>query len=125
AAVVERGFLDPDSFIGTSDIGWFFSEEYTGIDADRVRAQSPMARVGDVRTPTPVVHSENDWRCPPEQAQRYWSALKRNGVETALLLFPGEDHELTRAGQPRHRVERFEHILAWWAKHLPTPHNHA
>ena len=65
-----------------------------------------------------------DWRCPPEQAQRYWSALKRNGVETALLLFPGEDHELTRAGQPRHRLERFEHILAWWAKHLPTPQNH-
>ncbi|MCH1883206.1 S9 family peptidase [Agrococcus sp. ARC_14] len=124
AAVVERGFLDPDSFIGTSDIGWFFSEEYTGNDADAVRAQSPMAHVGKVQTPTLVVHSEQDWRCPPEQAQRYWSALKRNGVETALLLFPGEDHELTRAGQPRHRVERFEHILAWWAKHLPTRQNH-
>ena len=77
-----------------------------------------------MRTPTLVVHSELDWRCPPEQAQRYWSALKRNGVETALLLFPGEDHELTRAGQPRHRVERFEHVLRWWAKHLPTPQNH-
>ncbi|WP_206446658.1 S9 family peptidase [Agrococcus sp. KRD186] len=125
AAVVERGFLDPESFVGTSDIGWFFSQGYTGDDADAVRAQSPMAQVGKVTTPTLVVHSEQDWRCPPEQAQRYWSALKRNGVETALLLFPGEDHELTRAGQPRHRVERFEHILAWWAKHLPTPHNHA
>ena len=124
AAIVERGFLDPDSFVGTSDIGWFFAAEYTGIDAEQVRAQSPMARVGDVRTPTLVVHSELDWRCPPEQAQRYWSALKRNGVETALLLFPGEDHELTRAGQPRHRVERFEHVLRWWAKHLPTPQNH-
>ncbi|SFS18222.1 Dipeptidyl aminopeptidase/acylaminoacyl peptidase [Agrococcus baldri] len=124
AAVVERGFLDPESFVGTSDIGWFFSGEYTGTDADAVRAQSPMAQVGNVQTPTLVVHSEQDWRCPPEQAQRYWAALKRNGVETALLLFPGEDHELTRTGQPRHRVERFEHILAWWAKHLPTPLNH-
>lgn len=124
AAVVERGFLDPDSFVGTSDIGWFFSGEYTGIDAEQVRSQSPMARVDQVRTPTLVVHSEQDWRCPPEQAQRYWAALKRNGIETALLLFPGEDHDLTRAGQPRHRVERFEHILQWWAKHLPTPLNH-
>ncbi len=124
AAVVERGFLDPVSFIGTSDIGWFFSEAYTGTDPEAVRAQSPMAHVDRVTTPTLVVHSEQDWRCPPEQAQRYWAALKRNGVETALLLFPGEDHELTRAGQPRHRVERFEHILAWWAKHLPTPQNH-
>lgn len=125
AAVVERGFLDPDSFAGTSDIGWFFGGEYTGTDADAVRAQSPMAHVGQVRTPTLVVHSEQDWRCPPEQGQRYWAALKRQGVETALLLFPGEDHELTRSGQPRHRLERFEHILGWWAKHLPTPQNHA
>ncbi|GAA1418941.1 S9 family peptidase [Agrococcus citreus] len=125
AAIVERGFLDPESFVGTSDIGWFFGGEYSGTDADAVRAQSPMARVGDVTTPTLVVHSEEDWRCPPEQAQRYWSALKRQGVETALLLFPGENHELTRAGQPRHRVERFEHVLRWWAKHLPTAQNHA
>ncbi|MFA4841273.1 MAG: prolyl oligopeptidase family serine peptidase, partial [Agrococcus sp.] len=124
AAIVERGFLDPESFVGTSDIGWFFSEAYTGTDADAVRAQSPMARVGDVRTPTLVIHSEEDWRCPPEQAQRYWAALKRKGVETALLLFPGENHELTRSGQPRHRVERFEHVLGWWAKHLPTAQNH-
>ena len=124
AAIVERGFLDPESFAGTSDIGWFFGGEYTGTDPDAVRGQSPMARVGDVRTPTLVVHSEQDWRCPPEQAQRYWAALKRSGVETALLMFPGEDHELTRSGQPRHRVERFEHVLRWWAKHLPTPQNH-
>lgn len=124
AAIVERGFLDPESFAGTSDIGWFFGGEYTGTDPDAMRAQSPMARVGDVRTPTLVVHSEQDWRCPPEQAQRYWAALKRNGVETALLLFPGENHELTRSGQPRHRVERFEHVLRWWAKHLPTQQNH-
>lgn len=125
AAIVERGFLDPESFVGTSDIGWFFSGEYTGTDVEAVRAQSPMAHVDTVQTPTLVVHSEQDWRCPPEQGQRYFSALKRNGVETALLLFPGEDHELTRAGQPRHRLQRFEHILAWWAKHLPTPKNHA
>ncbi|ROR66941.1 S9 family peptidase [Agrococcus jenensis] len=124
AAIVERGFLDPETFVGTSDIGWFFGGEYTGTDAEAVRAQSPMARVGDVRTPTLVVHSEEDWRCPPEQAQRYWAALKRQGVETALLLFPGENHELTRSGQPRHRVERFEHVLRWWAKHLPTAQNH-
>lgn len=124
AALVERGFLDPESFQGTSDIGWFFGGEYTGTDPELVRSQSPMAHVGQVTTPTLVVHSEQDWRCPPEQAQRYWAALKRQGVETALLLFPGEDHELTRSGQPRHRVERFEHVLRWWGKHLPTAKNH-
>ena len=123
AAIVERGFLDPLSFVGSADIGWFFSEGYTGADPESVSKQSPMAHVGDVRTPTLVIHSEEDLRCPVEQAQRYYTALKRNGVSTQLLLFPGENHELSRAGTPWHRRQRFEHILRWWAHWLPTPVN--
>ena len=120
AAIVERGFLDPEAFIGTSDIGWFFSTEYTGEDPAGRLAQSPLAVVGQVTTPTLVVHSEEDYRCPLEQAQRYFSSLKRQGVEAQLLVFPGENHELTRGGSPRHRLERFQHVLAWWGKHLPV-----
>lgn len=122
-AIVERGFLDPESFIGSSDIGWFFSEAYTGSDPEKVRAQSPYAHVGEVRTPTFVIHSEEDLRCPLEQAQRYYTALKRHGVETEMLIFPGETHELSRAGTPWHRRQRFEHILRWWADKLPTAKN--
>ena len=120
AAVVERGYLDPASFIGTSDIGSFFSEEYTGYDVEHTLTQSPMAVVDQVRTPTLVVHSELDFRCPLEQAQRYYAALKRNGVDAELLVFPGENHELTRGGQPRHRIERFEHVMDWWSRKLPV-----
>lgn len=123
AAIVERGFLDPLSFVGSADIGWFFSEGYTGADPENVLAQSPMAHVGDVRTPTLVIHSEEDLRCPVEQAQRYYTALKQNGISTQMLLFPGENHELSRAGTPWHRRQRFEHILRWWAHWLPTPAN--
>lgn len=126
AAVVERGFLDPVSFTGSADIGWWFGLEYVGDHATpeglaAVTAQSPMAHVGRVRTPTLVVHSEQDWRCPVEQGQRWFVELRRRGVEAELLLFPGEGHELTRSGRPRHRVSRFEHLLRWWARHLPTP----
>ena len=46
--------------------------------------------------------------------------LRRRGVESELLLFPGEGHELTRSGRPRHRVARFEHVLDWWSRHLPV-----
>ncbi|MEW1819666.1 S9 family peptidase [Arthrobacter sp. NPDC080031] len=123
AAVVERGFLDPVSFAGSSDIGWFFGGQYTGGSLEQMAAQSPMAVVTAVRTPTLVIHSENDLRCPVEQGQRYFAALKAQGVEAALLLFPGEDHELSRSGTPHHRRQRFEHILAWWAKHLPSAAN--
>ena len=119
-AIVERGFLDPLSFQGTSDIGSFFGDEYVGVSPDDVVRQSPMAVVGQVTTPTLVMHSELDFRCPLEQATRYYSALKRRGTEVELLVFPGENHELTRSGQPRHRVQRFEAVLDWWNRHLPV-----
>jgi hypothetical protein len=49
--------------------------------------------------------------------------LKRRGVPSELLLFPGEGHELSRSGRPRHRLARLEHVLRWWARWLPTAQN--
>ncbi|GAB3601805.1 S9 family peptidase [Microbacterium aureliae] len=119
-AIVERGFLDPVSFQGTSDIGSFFGDEYVGVDPEQIARQSPMAVVDRVRTPTLVLHSELDYRCPLEQATRYYSALRRHGVDAEMLVFPGENHELTRSGRPRHRVQRFDAVLEWWDRHLPV-----
>jgi dipeptidyl aminopeptidase/acylaminoacyl peptidase len=119
-AIVERGFLDPEGFIGTSDIGSFFSDEYAGTDPALITSQSPQAVVDQVTTPTLVIHSANDLRCPLGQGERYYAALKRNGVHTELLVFPGENHELSRTGRPRHRLQRFEAILAWWGTYLPV-----
>lgn len=118
AAIVERGYLDPDSFVGTSDIGRFFTEEYTSRSREAIAAQSPLAHAPQVGTPTLVMHSELDLRCPLEQAQQYYAALQRAGVDTEMLIFPGENHELSRAGQPRHRRQRFEAILDWWDRRL-------
>ncbi len=120
AAIVERGFLDPASFVGSADIGWFFSQAYVGSDPEQVAAQSPMAHLDKVSTPTLVIHSEQDWRCPVEQGQRWYVGLKQRGVPTELLLFSGEGHELSRAGTPKHRLARFEHILRWWERYLPV-----
>lgn len=120
AAIVERGFLDPVSALGSSDIGWFFTPQYFGAAPDHVRTQSPMHVVDRVRTPTLVIHSEEDLRCPIEHAQRYYHALWARGVAAELLVFPGEDHELSRSGTPWHRRARFEHILRWWDRHLPV-----
>ncbi len=125
AAIVERGFLDPVSFTGSSDIGWFFGGEYTGSSAEQMAAQSPMARVHNVSTPSLVIHSEEDLRCPVEQGQRYFTALKQLGVETGFLVFPGENHELSRSGTPHHRKQRFDEILKWWARYLPSAGNPA
>ncbi|GAA4683797.1 S9 family peptidase [Frondihabitans cladoniiphilus] len=119
-AIVERGFLDPEFFIGVSDIGTYFSEEYASSDPAKMAEQSPQAFVSQVTTPTFVIHSEDDLRCPLSQAQRYHLGLVRAGVDTKMLVFPGENHELSRSGRPRHRVQRFEAILDWWSQYLPV-----
>jgi dipeptidyl aminopeptidase/acylaminoacyl peptidase len=118
AAIVERGFLDPASFAGTSDIGIYFGDNYVGTSPQDIVRQSPFAHVDQVRTPTLVIHSEQDYRCPLEQGTRYYSALRRQGIEAEMLIFPGENHELTRAGRPRHRIQRFEAVLEWWQRAL-------
>ena len=123
AAVSERAFLDPVSFVGSSDIGWSFPEQYLGADPARLAAQSALTGAPGITTPTLVIHSEEDWRCPLEQGARLYVELKRRGVPSELLLFPGEGHELSRSGRPRHRLARLEHVLRWWARWLPTPQN--
>ncbi len=119
AAIVERGYIDADSFVGSSDIGWFFPDEYHGSEG-ALRDKTPMAFVDKVSTPTLVIHSEADWRTPIEQGQRWFTALRRNGVQTEMLVFPGEGHEMSRSGRPTHRRDRFIHILRWWSEHLPV-----
>ncbi|GAA3447751.1 S9 family peptidase [Planomonospora venezuelensis] len=118
AAWSERAVNAWDSFTGSSDIGWFFAEAYCGPDLAQQRAMSPLYHAERITLPFAVVHSEEDWRCPVEQAQRMFVALRRAGVPAEFLLFPGEGHELTRSGRPRHRLQRFEAVLEWWSRHL-------
>ena len=122
AAISERSANAADSFEGSSDIGWIFNDWHYGTDPERVRAQSPFTYVDRISTPMLLIHSEQDWRCPIEQAKRLYVALKKRGAEVEMLIFPGEGHELSRSGLPSHRVARFEAILSWWSRHLqPTP----
>ena len=120
AAWSERAVNAWDSFAGSSDIGWFFADAYVGSDPEEQRRRSPLTYADQVSIPFMVAHSEQDWRCPIEQGQRQYVALRRAGVDASFLVFPGEGHELSRSGKPRHRVQRFEHVLAWWAEHLPV-----
>lgn len=118
AAWSERAVNAWDSFAGSSDIGWFFAEAYCGPDPAQWRARSPLTYAEQIRIPFCVAHSEQDWRCPVEQAQRLFVALRRAGVDSELILFPGEGHELSRTGRPKHRVQRFQLVLDWWDRHL-------
>jgi dipeptidyl aminopeptidase/acylaminoacyl peptidase len=118
AAISERAVNAIDSFTGSSDIGWFFADDLYGPDLAQQVAQSPLTYADRIGIPMLIIHSERDWRCPVEQAQRLFVTLKRRGVPVELLLFPGEGHELTRSGRPSHRVARFDAVLDWWSRHL-------
>lgn len=122
SAVVERSLASTLSFAGTSDIGTWFNRMYLDgtlpDDWQRFYLASPMAYAHRITTPTLVVHSEVDYRTPIEQGEQVFVMLKRHGVTTEMVRFPGESHELTRSGKPKHRSERFAIILDWHARHL-------
>jgi len=81
-------------------------------------AHSPISFVGEMRAPVLILHSEDDLRCPINQAEELFVALRLLGREPVLVRFPGENHELSRSGTPRHRAERAEIILDWFRFHL-------
>ncbi|WP_344506266.1 S9 family peptidase [Dactylosporangium maewongense] len=118
AAVSERAVNAIDSFQGSSDIGWLFADSLYGANGGSFEQQSPLTYAGKIEIPVLIIHSEHDWRCPVEQAQRLFVALKRRGTPVELLLFPGEGHELSRSGRPSHRVARFDAILEWFGRHV-------
>ncbi len=122
AALVERCVSNIESFAGTSDIGGYFPQMLNGttVETDHVelRRQSPLSYAPNVQTPVLIIHSDSDYRCPLEQGQQLFSAYRRNGVDATMVIFPGENHELSRSGKPKHRMERFAYIHDFYAKHL-------
>lgn len=119
AAVTQRSICNWHSFYGTSDIGFFFTEWQHGHadlwdDVEKLLKLSPLSYARNVKTPTLILHSEQDLRCPIEQAEQWYIALKRLGVDTQLVRFPDENHDLSRSGKPKHRLERLEHLIGWF-----------
>jgi dipeptidyl aminopeptidase/acylaminoacyl peptidase len=123
AAVTMRSISNWVSMFGCSDIGWVFGKWEMGggvpwREEEAYMAKSPIRYVEAVRTPTLIIHSEEDYRCPMEQAEQFFTALKVRGVPTELVRFPKEHHGLSREGGPRHRMERLDHIVRWFKTYL-------
>lgn len=122
SGIVERGLLSWLSFAGTSDIGAFFDVMYLGAQLpdgfEQLWRASPLRTAHRITTPTLVIHSESDFRTPMEQGEQLFAVLRRHGVTTEFVRFPDESHELSRSGSPKHRVERFDLVLDWHARHL-------
>ena len=122
AAVSLRSTCDRYSQWGTSDMGvdngrWEFPGDPWTADAF-YRERSPITYVAQMRTPLLLAHGENDLRCPISQSEQLFVALVKQGTPAVLVRFPGESHNMSSGGKPKHRVEQLRHILGWFEKHL-------
>ncbi|WEG17778.1 S9 family peptidase [Alkalihalophilus pseudofirmus] len=122
AAVTQRSISNWLSFYGVSDIGYYFSEWEVGGDlieeTEKLWKHSPIAHVSKVETPLLILHGEKDYRCPIEQAEQLFVALKKQKKETKFVRFPEANHELSRSGNPKLRIERLNHIKGWFEEYL-------
>jgi dipeptidyl aminopeptidase/acylaminoacyl peptidase len=121
AACSERAVNNWVSMYGSSDAGYSFRSYFGGFVWEDIGAylkHSPITYATDITTPLIILHSENDLRCPIEQAEGLFITLRLLGRDVELVRFPSESHELSRAGSPVHRVLRFETILEFFDRHL-------
>ena len=80
--------------------------------------RSPIKYADRIKTPTLIIHSDQDYRCPLGQAQELFYALKIQGIPTEMVIFNGESHGLSRTGKPINLVERLKRLLDWFDRYL-------
>lgn len=123
AAVTQRSISNWLSFYGVSDIGYFFAADEIGANLydnpDKLWQHSPLRHAAQVETPLLILHGERDYRCPIEQAEQFYAALKHQGkAPVRLVRFPDANHELSRSGDPVLRVERLRLIADWFDQYV-------
>ncbi|MGD9403172.1 MAG: S9 family peptidase [bacterium] len=122
AAVTQRSIVNMISKYGAGDYNWLleyrFGKKPPWEAVDAYWEQSPLKYFGKVETPTMIIHSEEDHRCPIVEGEQAFVALKRLGVDTEMVRFPEEPHGLSRTGRTDRRIERLRHMLRWFDKYL-------
>ena len=122
AAVTQRCVSNFLSMWGSSDVNWVFQQDLCArqpfFDFEKFWKMSPIAYIGNARTPTKVIHNEFDLRCPIEQGEQVFVALKSLGVDTEMVRFPDEFHGLSRTGRTDRRISRLNHIVGWFDQYL-------
>ncbi|MCL2285238.1 MAG: S9 family peptidase [Firmicutes bacterium] len=123
AAVTMRSICNWVSFGFVSDIGYYFGNDQMDVadpwdEVEKLWWHSPLKYAKNVKTPTLVLHSDEDYRCWSPEAYQWYTALKLLGVDTRLVMFHGENHELSRSGKPDLREKRLQEIMDWMDKYL-------
>ena len=122
AAASQRSISNWISKFATTDIGYFFvDDQQDGTpwnNVEKLWFHSPLKYADKVETPTLFIHSEEDYRCWLAEGLQMFTSLKYHGVESKLVMFKGENHELSRSGKPKHRIRRLKEMTDWFNRFL-------
>lgn len=123
AVVAQRGLYDLIGFYGTTDGAYHLIEsEFEATpweNHDVLWKHSPAAYAEEISTPTLLIHSDRDYRTPACTAELFYRILRKRGIDTRLVRYPREGHELSRSGEPGHIVDRIERIVRWFDGYSP------
>jgi dipeptidyl aminopeptidase/acylaminoacyl peptidase len=120
AAVSQRDIASWADWWYTADFtlfqpSWFKAPPFE--DPEDYKRRSPITYVNKIQTPLMLILGEVDWRTPTGPGgEAMFRALKYRRIPTVMVRFPNESHELSRSGQPWHRIERLQHIVGWFDK---------
>lgn len=120
AAVTQRGVYDLGAFTGATDIPRFTEqifETFYWDDPQKLCEHSPLTYAKDIHTPLLILHAEQDYRAPIIGAEQLYAALRRLGRTVGFVRYPREGHELSRSGEPKHRIDRLNRIVNWFDRH--------
>lgn len=120
AAVAQRGVYDMVSWWGMANTWRLYESEFATVpweDPQLAWQASPIAYAGRITTPLLLLHGEQDYRVGLGGVQTLFRMLKAQGKEVELVLYPREGHEVTRSGEPHHRVDHMLRILDWFERH--------
>lgn len=122
AAVSQRSISNYLTKCLYTDIGYYANRLQMGAypweDFHKVWSMSPLSGAVNAKTPLLLLQSDEDYRCWMGDAVQMFSAVKRQGTDTRLVLFHGENHELSRSGKPANRMTRLKELELWFEKYL-------
>ena len=93
----------------------FNGHPWDGVNFATLWRWSPLRYIGAARTPTLFLHGENDNDVHITQAEEMYTALRRRGIEAALVRYPREGHSFT---EPKHRVDAAARTVEWMDRFL-------
>ena len=118
AVMVGAGLTDMFSMYSTNDLQTLLEEYFGGEpwdDEQAFKRASAMTFIKQAKTPTLILHGQQDTRVPIGQAQELYMGLKKNDVPVELVFFPREPHGLQ---EPRHALDKMKREYAFFSKYV-------